>query len=346
MGMGGFVLKQPGCRAFPIVFGAEFSKTKQNDGPEQNDGLQQDDDPEKDGGANQEDAEATDKRAVMEPNHFNFRNFDAMETVESSDEIGSATLKRTISQNEIMDRSKGDCLAKTIILLQLIWFLVQIVARKVQRLYITPLEFTTSAYIVASGILYIIWWKKPKDVRYPIGITLTDGNHREMYRNAKMLELLDEPMSLAFVLGYSANHNVTSSHAVRLFYSGKLKESEDRFAFLAEMVLGCIFGGIHCIAWSFNFQTHLEQRLWRISSVITIGTPLVPILWVLLSHPKMMECGATLIDLVNFITCFTGMMVYIVARLILLGLALSTLRNLPEDALHVVPWTSVIPHFG
>ena len=78
-----------------------------------------------------------------------------------------------------MDRSKGDSLAKTIILIQLTWFAIQVIARVVQHLQITALEITTIAYVVVSTILYIIWWHKPKDVRYPIGVTLKKL-HREL----------------------------------------------------------------------------------------------------------------------------------------------------------------------
>jgi hypothetical protein len=35
-----------------------------------------------------------------------------------------------------------------------------------------------------------------------------------------------------------------------------------------------VFGGIHCIAWSFDFPSHNEQLLWRISSITITGIPL------------------------------------------------------------------------
>ena len=35
-----------------------------------------------------------------------------------------------------------------------------------------------------------------------------------------------------------------------------------------------VFGGIHCIAWSFAFPSSTEQLLWRISSIAITGIPL------------------------------------------------------------------------
>ena len=35
-----------------------------------------------------------------------------------------------------------------------------------------------------------------------------------------------------------------------------------------------VFGGIHCIAWSFAFPSTTEQLLWRISSIAITGIPL------------------------------------------------------------------------
>ena len=49
---------------------------------------------------------------------------------------------------EIDDRSKGDGLSKGIALLQITWFIIQLVARRFQGLTITELELTTAALAV------------------------------------------------------------------------------------------------------------------------------------------------------------------------------------------------------
>ena len=49
------------------------------------------------------------------------------------------------TEEEIDDRSKGDALSKGIALLQITWFIIQLIARRVQGLTITELELTTAA---------------------------------------------------------------------------------------------------------------------------------------------------------------------------------------------------------
>jgi hypothetical protein len=117
------------------------------------------------------------------------------------------------------------------------------------------LEVTTIAYIVISGILYGIWWKKPKGVRYPIGVELTGGDHEEMYLTAGNEKLRNKDLlmsSLDFlVTAGEGSYDITASHAVPTFYSGR--GDKLLIGTATEMVLGCIFGIIHCITWSFEF---------------------------------------------------------------------------------------------
>jgi hypothetical protein len=72
-----------------------------------------------------------------------------------------------IAKADIEDRSKGDAFSKTIAILQLAWFVLQLVARYVQNLPITLLELDTLALAALAGIAYGCWWKKPKDIGRP-----------------------------------------------------------------------------------------------------------------------------------------------------------------------------------
>lgn len=76
----------------------------------------------------------------------------------------------TITEDEINDRSKGDALSKGIALLQLTWFIAQIITRAAQGLAISELELTTAALAGLNSIMYIFWWSKPRDVRFPVVI--------------------------------------------------------------------------------------------------------------------------------------------------------------------------------
>ncbi|KAG6815155.1 hypothetical protein H0H87_004633 [Tephrocybe sp. NHM501043] len=63
-----------------------------------------------------------------------------------------------ISEKEILDRSKGDALAKSLVLLQATWFILQATTSVVQHLAFAILNFMT----------YFCWWNKPLDVNYTI----------------------------------------------------------------------------------------------------------------------------------------------------------------------------------
>jgi hypothetical protein len=72
-----------------------------------------------------------------------------------------------ITKEDIEDRSRADVLSKGIALLQLVWFILQLIARLVQRLPITLLEIDTLAVVILTCVAYGLWWKKPKDVGHP-----------------------------------------------------------------------------------------------------------------------------------------------------------------------------------
>ncbi|KAG6859225.1 hypothetical protein C0995_010563, partial [Termitomyces sp. Mi166 len=68
-----------------------------------------------------------------------------------------------ISKEEIMDRSKGDILAKCLVLLQVTWFILQMLARAIQHLAISELEIVTLAFALLNLMIYFCWWNKPLD---------------------------------------------------------------------------------------------------------------------------------------------------------------------------------------
>ena len=86
----------------------------------------------------------------------------------------------TITKEEILDRSKGDYLSKTIVLFQTTWFVVQCIARAAYSLTVTELEVVTVAFASLTGVMYYFWWDKPLDVRCSIPVHLLDGRLRKI----------------------------------------------------------------------------------------------------------------------------------------------------------------------
>jgi len=77
------------------------------------------------------------------------------------------------TEKEITDRSKGDGLAKIILILQSSWFIFQCIARCAQGLGLTQLELTTVALASLNGITFILWWYKPLGVEAPVRVYMT-----------------------------------------------------------------------------------------------------------------------------------------------------------------------------
>ncbi|KAK1752033.1 hypothetical protein QBC47DRAFT_363634 [Echria macrotheca] len=76
-----------------------------------------------------------------------------------------------ISKDSILDKSKADHLAKTLVLIQAGWLVVQCIARAVDHLPLTMLELNTVAHVACAVLVYFLWWDKPLDIRSPIILT-------------------------------------------------------------------------------------------------------------------------------------------------------------------------------
>ncbi|KAF9441540.1 hypothetical protein P691DRAFT_766169 [Macrolepiota fuliginosa MF-IS2] len=74
------------------------------------------------------------------------------------------------TEEELMDRSKGDILSKGVALLQTAWFVTQYFTRMCYRLPLTKLETITPAFAVLNFATYILWLHKPLNVQCPIRV--------------------------------------------------------------------------------------------------------------------------------------------------------------------------------
>ncbi|KAF8961557.1 hypothetical protein BDZ97DRAFT_1733710 [Flammula alnicola] len=79
-----------------------------------------------------------------------------------------------ITEEEILDRSKGDALSKTLVVGQTAWFVAQCISRKAQGLVTTELELVTLGYAVLNGFMYFFWWNKPLGIRTFVPVYLLD----------------------------------------------------------------------------------------------------------------------------------------------------------------------------
>ena len=78
----------------------------------------------------------------------------------------------TVTVEEIEDRSKADGFSKSIALGQTLWFVAQCIARRAQHLDLTLVELLTLSLAILNGVMYILWWNKPMDVRCQVRVYL------------------------------------------------------------------------------------------------------------------------------------------------------------------------------
>ncbi|KAF7369916.1 hypothetical protein MSAN_00621100 [Mycena sanguinolenta] len=242
------------------------------------------------------------------------------------------------NKKDIMDKSKGDALSKGVALLQGLWFIVQCLARTHQRLAITQLEVATLAFAIMNIFIWLLWWNKPLDVQRPIVVgPPTQQPDAENITSSVQLPRFDRFMGAIFG-DYGDEYRPLSSVSVPSFWS--MGEGEGDAGFLL-ILMGTVFGAIHCAAWNTVFPTRREMWIWRMSSlVITIFPGLMSLLGLMGLSDRLKSVLGT----VAHVIVKLGLPLYIGARLILIGLPFAELRSLPASAFADVNWSTYIPH--
>ena len=238
------------------------------------------------------------------------------------------------TEAEIKDKGKSDWLAKSLVLLQTSWFVMQCIARAIEHLPVTHLEIVTLAYAAMNFVIYVFWWNKPLNVDRPVRV----------FRKSDVEEPTLEGQRPAnnnfvdFIVG-NQDKGVNLSHEDRVprFWA----DNRDDVTFANGIVLGVgvCFGAIHCIAWHFSFPTQAELSIWRMSCVAITAVPIyMPLMIVFIG------IGGDIIGIIAALSAFPAGILYILARVFTLALAFTSLRGLPPGAFDTVHWTTFIPH--
>ncbi|KAF8329163.1 uncharacterized protein EI90DRAFT_3017398 [Cantharellus anzutake] len=231
-----------------------------------------------------------------------------------------------VTKQEILRKSKGDFLSKSIVSLQLLWFIVQYMGRWVGHLHRSQLETMTLGYSGLSVIICALWWHKPLDIRSPIQVMKGDPAHAlTSEANVAKVPLevekeVDSPSLAARAIGRACDAFV------------------ELHPFWILVITGAIFGGIHCSAWSFPFPTPAELFIWRICAVYITVAPALGF-----GGSELLRGTRTHGDRGFGVPIGT---IYVVARIILFALTFASLRS-PSLSLYRTPsWSSFIPHLG
>ncbi|KIK74953.1 hypothetical protein PAXRUDRAFT_29122, partial [Paxillus rubicundulus Ve08.2h10] len=177
-----------------------------------------------------------------------------------------------ITRKQISDRSKSDGLGNALLVLQLSWFILQVIARASNHLAITLLEIDTLVLAVPSLPLFFFWWSKPMAATCPHIFYL-----RDIQETSSSQDHGDGQTPLLKV------HDITVSPDrdwVREIFGGSLDDGgndnvDEPINGLALMIVWIVFGGLHLLAWDFQFPSQAEKIIWRVASLALIAAPCI-----------------------------------------------------------------------
>ncbi|KFY00162.1 hypothetical protein O988_03458 [Pseudogymnoascus sp. VKM F-3808] len=189
---------------------------------------------------------------------------------------------------KIIAENKSDSLAKLIIIVQVAWFVAQIISRAAENLPISQLEIGTVAFVGCTLMTTCFWWHKPLDIR--LHRPLSDSDLAWAYG----LEPKNKVSSTRIFLGGERLPNF-------IYWSQALKEYREietgpqqgelgwvdingpeiigwDYNAVLEMAvgagLGVLFGSVHLAAWNFEFPSTRDKMLWRAGSLLVTLLPL------------------------------------------------------------------------
>ncbi|KAI0766419.1 hypothetical protein BD413DRAFT_717722 [Trametes elegans] len=252
---------------------------------------------------------------------------------------------------ELADRTKADVLFKILTTLQITRFFVGTVARAVEKLPIAPLETVTCAYVGCTLVYYVLWLQKPYNLNERIVVRVVPVLNRARPisdpapsvtkvqptgRLSRLGNQVWKKMCMPFLEPYMSDDD--RLHGSEHMWQTSPYVSQGSFLSTAASL---IVGLAHMVCWNVEFPNSNGQVLWRYSSVLVTILPIVTAVIIL---------GAAFIQR-NWVTevmnkmALTMIVVYCMARLVLLILLVDSFQSLPAgvyDTRHV-HWLSLIP---
>lgn len=245
------------------------------------------------------------------------------------------------TSDEITNQSKGDALSKGVAIVQTLWFVLQCIARRIENLPVTSLEVMTLAYTVITVAMYLVWWSKPLNISCAIRVLDEKVECNEADEYTSMGHRI-----MNYVIGDQDYYvDLRRCTQVPTFWAGDRNNQSvpaDAIALLVAMA----FGAVHCIAWSHALQTHLEQQLWRISSIAIIAVPAALAAAAVVAYwfDGVPFDSEGLFGSVVAASYVPLAFLYIAGRLLLIIISCTSLRMLPVAAYQTVSWTVFVPH--
>ncbi|TEB25696.1 hypothetical protein FA13DRAFT_1637008 [Coprinellus micaceus] len=261
-----------------------------------------------------------------------------------------------LSEEAIADRRKGSALGKTLVMMQVLWFVAQTIARAREGLPTTHFEVVCLAFTASNFSMFLFWWGKPLDVEHPLEVSGVPGCSALMDDDAVVDALagtliggLDSlPIGTWIYCSEGRVYPKPSPTSWSRGFKGGNGHSLGSTFTLALSLTSTCFGALHVIAWSLPSPSRAEHLLWHICSLFLVLYPFQPVLFnpcfrflIGSESPKML--GEPVLVSIALISSL-GAMTYLATRLSLLVLPFVELRNLSLLVHQTVSWSDLIPH--
>jgi hypothetical protein len=196
-------------------------------------------------------------------------------------------------------------------------------------------------------MVYLVWWEKPRNVASPVRISTSQNFQRVPYK--VMSQHSYSYILWSYFFGTQDDFfSLSNVKQVPIFWSGEPMSTDCiSLVNIGAILVGGICGAIHCIAWSFEKATFTELVLWRFCSLAIFGIVL-PIFAVFVSwyidDTVHQEQVVVFVRSVTRWLVFASGIVYVMARVTILLLALIDLRNFSSADPEGAAWVNFIPH--
>ena len=186
--------------------------------------------------------------------------------IEKCDEEATCPLKDLVLEKEdIEDKSKADWLLKAIAISQILWLILNVATRSITKLPVTQLEIATVAFSLMAVAAYAVNWWKPKDIVTPTTLIIPISFGKQIPKLQGFVRRLLAPSA--------ANNGGSYEFRKRIKNDTVWMQGDTPLIWGLMAISSLIFGGLHCLAWNFDFPTHAELMLWRVASLATSALP-------------------------------------------------------------------------
>lgn len=194
----------------------------------------------------------------------------------------------SIKENQIRDRNKVDGTLRLITLIQTLFFMTNLLLRAVQKLAITVLELSTSAFVVVSIMTTVFWFRKPADVEHcdfieaNVSIATILGNENlplnptYTYTPLDFIGREEWSWSILWMHGLSILRKLHVAGQPQQLpvqrFQNTIAPVIRGWCLALFAVLSLAYLGIFVAGWNYSFPTSTEQILWRSASLTALIT--------------------------------------------------------------------------